>query len=130
MQITRRQVWLILIIETLFLAVLAAWILSRLDRLLDPTALLIALLIVFVGDLVTVLVMQRFAPSRITFAPGDNENLLGHAISGFDGDRKGQVRIRGEHWQAETGEPDRLAPGDRVRVISRTGLSLLVEPID
>ena len=130
MQITRRQRRLILSIETLSLAVLAVWILSRLDRLLEPTALFIAVLIVFVGDLVTALVMQRYAPSGITFAPGEKEELRGRAISGFDGNRSGQVLIRGERWQAETMSPDRVARGDHVRVISRTGLSLLVEPID
>lgn len=130
MQITRHQIWLILAIETLFLTLLAVWILSRLDRLLEPTALLIAVLIVFVGDLVTALAMQRYAPSRITFAPGENEELLGQAISGFGGNRSGRVLIRGESWDAETGSSDRMAPGYRVRVVSRTGLTLLVEPID
>lgn len=130
MQITRRQKWLILTIETLSLALLAVWILSRLDRLLEPTALLIAVLIVFVGDLVTALAMQRYVRSGITFAPGENGKLLGQAISGFEGNRSGRVLVRGERWQAETGNPDRVAPGDRVRVVSRTGLSLLVEPIE
>lgn len=130
MQITRRQTWLILAIETVFLALLAIWILSRLDRLLEPSALLIAGLIVFVGDLVTALAMQRYVRSRITFAPGENEELLGQAISGFEGKRSGRILIRGERWHAETGSPDRVTPGDRVRVVSRAGLTLLVEPID
>ena len=130
MQITRRQKWFILAIETLTLTLLAVWILSRLDRLLEPTALLIAVLIIFVGDLVTALAMQRYAPSRITFAVGENEELLGRAISGFEGNGSGRVLIRGERWHAETRNAERVAPGDRVRVVSRTGLTLIVEPID
>ncbi|MFW2404164.1 MAG: NfeD family protein [Gammaproteobacteria bacterium] len=130
MQITRRQRWFILTVETFSLAVLAVWILSRLDRLLEPTALFIAVLIIFVGDLVSALAMQRFAPAAITFAPGEKDEHLGRVIGGFDGNGSGQVLIRGERWQAETTDPDRVARGDRIRVVSRTGLSLLVEPID
>jgi membrane-bound serine protease (ClpP class) len=39
----------------------------------------------------------------------------------------GEVRLLGEHWKARSDAP--LTPGDRVRVIGRTGLVLLVEPV-
>ena len=39
---------------------------------------------------------------------------------------RGQVEIHGERWQARATAP--LAPGQRVRVVGREGLSLVVEP--
>jgi membrane-bound ClpP family serine protease len=130
MSVTRRQIWWILGVETLFLLVLAAWVLSRLDRLLEPAGLLIALAIIVLGDLATALLMQRFAPTRITLAPGEGVPMLGEAISDFGGEIAGRVLVRGERWEARCTGLTRISAGDSVRVVSRGGLTLLVEPVD
>ena len=46
MQIQRRQIWLVLLVETVFLGILAVWILIRLDRIFEPVSLLVALAII------------------------------------------------------------------------------------
>lgn len=44
---------------------------------------------------------------------------------------RGRVRVRGESWKAECVAPgDRLDRGERVRVLRREGLILLVEPLN
>ena len=126
----RRQLWLILGIETVFFAALAAWVLVRLDRILEPASLIIALTIIVIGDVATVLLMQRFAPTRITFAAGEAEGLFGEVVAGFGMDAHGRVLICGEQWAARLNGSRRASPGDRVRVLSRRGLTLLVEPSD
>ncbi|MGY0559698.1 NfeD family protein [Luteimonas sp. A277] len=60
---------------------------------------------------------------------GGAEEMLGHeaVVAGsFEG--RGQVRIRGELWQAASDAP--LVAGQRVRVLSRKGLVLRVSPLD
>ncbi|HKF61193.1 MAG TPA: nodulation protein NfeD [Dongiaceae bacterium] len=49
---------------------------------------------------------------------------LGETVSWERGE--GRVRLRGEIWQARGAGP--LAPGARVRVVAREGLTLIVEP--
>ena len=39
---------------------------------------------------------------------------------------RGKIKIRGETWNARSSEPD-LKPGDRVRIIDRTGMTFTVE---
>lgn len=59
---------------------------------------------------------------------GGAEEMLGHeAVAAADFDGHGQVRIRGELWQAVSDVP--LARGQRVRVLSRDGLVLRVSPL-
>lgn len=41
----------------------------------------------------------------------------------------GSVRIRGESWTARCDAPDGAETGERVRVVGRDRLTLLVEPI-
>mgnify|MGYP001811725954 CR=1 FL=1 len=56
---------------------------------------------------------------------GEEEMLqaIGEVLDDFD--REGRIRIHGEIWRAETGEP--LRRGDRVRVIGVDGLVLKVQ---
>ena len=129
MLIGRRQLWLIVAVETIFFVALAAWVLIRLDRIFEPASLLIALAIIVIGDLATVLVMQWFAPTRVTFAAGE-EPLMGQALDGFGPDARGRVMIRGERWRARRCGSLRIDPGDSVRVVARGGLTLLVERAD
>ena len=129
MLIGRRQLWLIVAVETVFFVALAVWVLVRLDRIFEPASLLVALAIIVIGDLVTVLVMQRFAPTRITFAAGE-EPLMGEALDGFGPEARGRVVVRGEQWRAQRCGSLRINPGDPVRVVARGGLTLLVERAD
>ena len=127
---TRSQFYLILGIETVFLAALAAWILFRLGRLFEPRSLLVALALVLAGDIVTALLMQHFAPTRITVAPGEVSPSIGEVVSGFELDSVGFVRIRGERWQARSTGDRPVRAGDRVKVVGRTGLVLDIEPLE
>ena len=122
--------WAILGVETFFFALLAIWILSRLERLFAPTALLVALAIIVMGDLITALVMQRYTRPDIMVSPGETADSRGWVISGFGGDTLGRVSVRGEQWKAVTDVSYRLAPGDPVRVVARSGLTLTVKPLD
>lgn len=55
------------------------------------------------------------------------ETLLGAAAEVVTPCRpEGQVRIQGELWRARCGSG--ADPGDKVRVVARDGLTLLVEP--
>lgn len=126
MQIQRRQLWLVLLVETAFLGILAVWILIRLDRIFEPVSVLVALAIIVVGDVIAVLLMQGFAPTRITFSAGEGD-LAGRAVSGFGASDRGRVVIGGEEWSARHQGTEPVNPGDSVRVVSRQGLVLLVE---
>jgi membrane-bound ClpP family serine protease len=130
MVLSKREMWLLLGTETIFFAALAAWALWWLDRLLEPTAIIGALLIIVIGDIATVLLMQQFAPTKITLAVGETSHLLGKVTGGFCGSAAGTVLVRGEQWKARYKGAAKLGPGDSVRILSRTGLTLLVEVIE
>jgi membrane-bound ClpP family serine protease len=72
--------------------------------------------------------MQRFTRTDITVSPGETPDTFGRVVSGFNDSTTGQISVRGEQWRATTPTPSRLAPGDPVRVVSRRGLTLTVEP--
>lgn len=86
------------------------------------------------GDLVVALVYEAVAPTRVVIGPGDR--LASHdplhepavAIDGFEQSPHGRVRVRGEVWLARhvTVQVDGLRRGERVRVIAREGLLLVV----
>lgn len=128
MRMQRRQLWLLLLVQTLFFVALAAWILVRLDRVFEPVSLLVALAIIIIGDIIAVLIMQWFAPTRITFSPGEGD-LTGRALEAFNPGQRGHVLINGEKWTARCRGPAPVAQGDRVRVVSRSGLTLDVERV-
>lgn len=130
MTLTTRQKWWIIGVETAFFVLLAVWILIRLDRLFEPGALLVAAIIIVVGDIWTAVLMERFAPTRITVEPGETAGQIGRAVTDFSSDGEGRVMLRGERWQARSTGPARIAAGSTVRVVSRSGLLLHVEPVD
>ena len=126
MQIQRRQLWLVLLVETVFLGILAVWVLIRLDRIFEPVSVLVALAIIVIGDVIAVVLMQAFAPTRITFSAGEGEST-GRATDGFGPHDRGRVVVGGEKWSARRQGPQPVNPGDPVRVVSRRGLVLIVE---
>lgn len=128
MRMQRRQLWLILAVQTVFFGVLAAWVLVRLERVFEPLSVIVALAIVVIGDVATVLLMQMFAPTGITFAAGESR-LTGQALDGFGRSDRGHVLVRGERWSAQCQGTQSISPGDSVRIVSRKGLLLTVERI-
>ncbi len=124
----RRQLYLVLFVETVFLGILAVWILIRLNRIFEPVSVLVALAIIVIGDLIAVLLMQRFAPTRITFSAGEGEPI-GQAVDGFGASNRGSVVVGGEKWAAIRRGTHTIQPGDSLRVVSRKGLILVVEQV-
>ena len=127
---SRWQFFLILAIETVFLAAVAAWVLFRLGRLYEPFSVLVAMALVLAGDIVTALLMEHLAPTRITVEPGEGPALRGEVLSGFEAEPVGVVQIRGERWQARLAGQGPLCAGDRVKVVGRDGLTLEVRRSD
>ena len=125
-QTQRRQIWLVLLVETVFLVILAAWVLIRLDRIFEPVSVLVALVIIVIGDLIAVLVMQGIAPTRIIFSASEGE-LSGQAVSGFGASDRGRVIVGGEKWSARHRGVGPIHPGDSVRIVARDGLILVVD---
>jgi len=127
-----RDWWLAILVVTVGVGA-AAFLLLR-DRGLHPGELILYCLgIAFLGDVVTALSMEAVVPTRVTIGPGDRQfrddlpTELALVVSEFDGAGVGQVRIRGETWQAR-GHRAGFRPmmGSRVRVINRDGLTLIV----
>ena len=130
MTLSKRQKWWIIGVETAFFVLLAVWVLVRLDRLFEPGALLVAAIIIVVGDIWTAMLMERFAPTRITIEPGETAGQVGRAVSDFSSDGEGRVMLRGEQWRARSESAVPITAGTRVRVVSRNGLLLHVEVLD
>ncbi|MBN1237928.1 MAG: NfeD family protein [Gammaproteobacteria bacterium] len=130
MKAGRQRLWLVIGVETVVLIALAAWILTRLDRLLEPFALLVGAAIVIAGDVATAFIMQRLAPTAILVEPGERAGGTAVAAADFDASGRGLVLLRGERWNARARTGASIRRGDRVRVQERDGLTLVVEPAD
>lgn len=97
------------------------------------TALKISVALVLVGDIALAIIMQAISPTHVKLGPGerwhDDESPRDRGIvrTRFE-DGKGKVSIRGEIWQArlEDSSAEPLDVGERVRVIEREGLTLVV----
>lgn len=123
--------WRLLLVAA-FAAGLATFSLLALlvfERLRDPGWLAVVLLINAVGDLIAAAAAQLMAPTRIRLRPGEAEIPKAVVQGGFGEGREGHVLTSGERWRA------RLAPGaatvrhgDRVVVLDREGLTLIVAP--
>jgi membrane-bound ClpP family serine protease len=121
---------LILAIESGVLLIVAAWLLASVGRLYEPSAWLVALGLIAAGDIVSALVMERIAPTRVLLAPGEAGHDSGTVVRGFGNEALGVIRIRGEFWRARSLAPEKLGAGDRVQIVQRQGLVLEVEPLD
>ncbi len=130
MHLSRHQFWLLLGVETAFLAVLAVWVLWRFDQLFEPLGLVVALGIIVAGDIASALLLQRYAPTRITLEPGEASQSLAKVVCGFGESAVGEVSVKGERWRARCEGSRDLSPGDRVDVVARAGLTLTVKAID
>ncbi len=79
------------------------------------------------GTVLVLLIGAAAVRSRNRPVVTGNSALIGRSgdVRTWSG-TSGQVHVHGEQWQARA--PTALAPGQRVRVIGREGLTLLVEP--
>lgn len=127
-----RDWWLVILVVTVGISV-AAFLLLR-SRDLHPAELILYCLgISFLADVVTAISMEAIVPTRVTIGPGDRHlrddlpTELALVVSEFDGAGAGQVRVRGETWQARSSSIGfRPMLGSRVRVVNRDGLTLIV----
>ena len=90
-----------------------------------PLALILGFALASAGLLIglaTLLVRQRRRP-----VVSGAEEMLG-AVGAVMADDPGRVWIHGESWLARADRP--LRPGERVRVASRAGLTLFVQPLN
>ena len=124
--------WLTILVVTVGIS--AATVLLLRGRDLHLAELILACLgLSFLGDVVTALSMEAIVPTRVTIGPGDRrlrDDLpaeLALVVSEFDDAGVGQVRVRGEIWQARGSSVGfRPSLGTRVRVMSRDRLMLIV----
>ncbi|WP_280542512.1 nodulation protein NfeD [Chromohalobacter sp. 11-W] len=73
-------------------------------------------------------VVMRFVGMRRRRPQGGQEEMIGQeatVLADFQG--QGKVMVHGERWQARCVSP--VARGQRVRIVSNEGLTLVVEPI-
>jgi membrane-bound ClpP family serine protease len=129
-QLSRQSLWAVLAIETASLSLLALWVLWQFDKMFEPYAILIAVGIVLVGDVVSALLLQRYAPTRITVEPGEGTSIFADVLCGFQNSRSGEIIIKGERWRARLEEAAAINPGDRVEVVARVGLTMLIRATD
>lgn len=101
------------------------------------TALKVSVALVLVGDITLAIIMQAISPTRVTLGPGerwfDDEapRDIGVVKTLFQNGR-GRITIRGETWEARQFD-DAIQPfdvGERVRVVEREGLMLVVTAAD
>lgn len=131
MEEQRRQLAWIIAIETASLLVVAAWLLSRVDRLFSPGALIVAVAVIAIGDVATALLMERRAPTKVLLRPGEGTAPVARVTDDFDAQGQGTIVLRGgERWRARHRDRERLRRGESVRVLAREGLSLIVERLD
>ena len=109
-------------------------LLTLLTALPFEKILAISVLLVLIGDVVLALSMEAIAPTHVKVGPGDRRldaelpSEPAFALTDFDESGRGQVSARGETWQAQqSGDArDRIAAGDRVQIVCRDSLTLIV----
>lgn len=109
-------------------------LLTLLTALPIEKTLLISALLMLAGDVVLALSMEAIAPTHVKVGPGDRRldaelpSEPAVALTDFDKSGRGQVSARGETWQAQllAGDGDRIAAGDRVQIVCRDALTLIV----
>ncbi len=126
-----------MLVSTVVIGLTTAYLLDLLTGLQKLGFLGVLLFVIFVGDVLVALGVQKVAPTRISIGPGERETCddlpaeTATAIAHFDGNA-GRVSVRGETWKArtESGLERSIRRGDVVRVEGRDGLTLVVSPAE
>ena len=132
------EFWFLMTFATALFA-FAGWVLLK--DLIDKHFILFVLfygLFVVLGDGLTALATEKFAPTFIHIGPGErfSKNHLtsetAKATGDFDEAGRGRVVVRSEVWRAELfGEaPVRVSEKDELQIVGRDGLTLLVIRVD
>lgn len=129
-----QQWWLSIATASLFFAAAALFVAHVVAGREGASLFLWVMAAVLIGDLLLALLFEAIAPTRVVIGPGDRSgrNDLLHepavAVDGFEASPLGRVRIRGELWLARHVSVEVVGPrkGERVRVVAREGLILLV----
>lgn len=131
MNTPRRHRALLVATVAIALATTSVLVLVVLDRLNDVRWLAGALLLNAVGDVLAAMAAQLSAPTRIRLRPGEVADPVVEVVGGFGPSRDGLVRSGGETWRARLlSGSGAVAPGDRVSVVDREGLLLIVTTPD
>jgi membrane protein implicated in regulation of membrane protease activity len=129
--------WLWLGSGTFFFGLCTSAILYLLGIVTDPIPLfLVVIASSAIGDLLVAVSFELIAPTKVIVGPGErkrkDEELAetGTIVSGFDKSTEGRVTVRGEMWAARhyEGRELSLGSGNKVQVVGRDGLTLLVRP--
>ena len=124
-------------VSTVLIGLTTAYLLDLLTGLQKLGFLGALLFVIFVGDVLVALGMQKVAPTKVSIGPGERETCddlpaeTATALAHFDGDA-GRVSVRGETWNArsESGSERSIRRGDLVCVKGRDGLTLVVSPAE
>lgn len=129
-----RPWWITLAFSSLTVATVGYLVLGQLTDWSPFGRILGVLCLTTAVDFATAKWMESIAPTRVDVGPGEKALItdeaadVGSVVSGFRESRRGMVLIRGEIWKArqEEGDPDSLAIGNHVRIVRRSGLTLIV----
>ncbi|MEO0996621.1 MAG: NfeD family protein [Pseudomonadota bacterium] len=126
--------WLSILLSSTVTGGSAFVLLSLLTSLPLGKVLIASVLLALTGDLVLALVMETVAPTHVKLGPGERQldselpSEPAYALVDFDDTGRGTVSARGETWQAQrpNDSSHRIAAGDRVQVVCREALTLIV----
>ena len=132
----RRAWWGIMLVSTIVIGLTTAYLLDRFTGLQKLGFLGVLLFVMFLGDVLVALGMQKVAPTKISIGPGERATRddlpaeTATVVAHFDGD-SGRVSVRGETWNARTDDRPNgpVRRGDVVRVLRRDGLTLVVAAV-
>ena len=125
--------WIVMAACTVLFGVLGALFLEEFTNLHKLGFVGMLLAIMLVGDVFVARGMERIAPTQVHVGPGERKHRKdlpaekGIAVADFDARGLGRVVIRGELWRARATGDARPARGDRIRVVDRDGLILVVD---
>ena len=131
------QWWLTMASATFFFVSATLVIAHFLGGREGPPRFLWALAVTLLGDLVVALCYEAIAPTRVVVTAGERERKddlsreIAVAFDGFEDSLVGRVRVRGELWRARHVVDGESPPrrGDRVHILAREGLVLLVAQV-
>ena len=128
--------WIVMAVCTVLFGVLGALFLEEFTNLHKLGFVGMLLAIMLVGDVFVARGMERIAPTQVRVGPGERKHREdlpadeGIAVADFDAEGLGRIRIRGEIWKARSRRDFRPAGGDRLHIVDRDGLTLVVEKAD